>query len=413
MIAKYSYYCYLNLNFMKKIYTILTILTITTGFSQALHTVDFEASGVGSDWSWTGAEGGVIEHADNPSKTGINTSDKVMKLTKGTGPNWALAFTASDGEFTVDANNAVMKIMVYKPVASNFCFKIEGGTALELCVANTQVNTWEELTFDFTSEIGKTFNKLVVIPDNAASGAGVHYFDNMVVPDGVVYNPVTYLTTDFSDSFFSADGITYSEANNIGTIENINGAAYNHVHHSPQGGFDFSEARGIRLEVKGPRAIPILTKFEGTGAPVEVAGQYTTAGSWQTIDFDFSSASAEKRDKLVIFFDITGAASDPLTDDTFEIKTFEFNALASLSVKDIDQMIQDVRLYPNPASEIVNISSAETIDRVSVYDLTGRVIKQSNPNKSSFRLNISDLNKGVYLIKLNAGDKESTTKLIK
>ena len=44
---------------------------------------------------------------------------------------------------------------------------------------------------------------------------------------------------------------------------------------------------------------------------------------------------------------------------------------------------------------------------------TGRVIKQSNPNKSSFRLNINDLNKGVYLIKLNAGDKESTTKLIK
>jgi hypothetical protein len=402
---------------MKKIYTILTILTITTGFSQALHTVDFEASGVGYDWTWTGAEGGVIEHADNPSKTGINTSDKVMKLTKGTGPNWALAYTASDGEFTVDANNAVMKIMVYKPVASNVCFKIEGDgtTYKELCVANTQVNTWEEITFDFTSEIGKSFYKLVVIPDNAASGAGVHYFDNMQVPDGVVdYGTVTNLTTDFSDSFFSTgDGAIYTEANNIGTIEKINNAHYTHIHHSPQGGFNFSAPRGLRLELKGPRAIPVQAKFEGSGSVVEVIGQYTTAGSWQTIDLDFSSASNEKRDKLVIFFDILAAASDPLTDDTFQIKTFEFNALASLSVKDIDQMIQDVRLYPNPASEIVNISSAETIDRVSVYDLTGRVIKQSNPNKSSFRLNISDLNKGVYLIKLNAGDKESTTKLIK
>ena len=398
---------------MNKLYTFLTILTITSGFSQALHTVDFETAGVGSDWSWTGSEGGVIAHVDNPSKTGINTSDKVMELTKGTGPNWALAFTSSDGEFTVDANNAVMKIMVYKPVASNFCFKIEGATNKELCVPNSQVNTWEELTFDFTSEIGKSFNKLVVIPDNAASGAGVHYFDNMQVPDGVIYNPVTFLTTDFSDSFFLADGITYTEANNIGTIENINAALYSHLHHSPQGGFDFSVARGLRLEIKGPRAIPILAKFEGTGAVVEVTGQYTTAGSWQTIDFDFSSAKNEKRDKLVIFFDITGAPSDPITDDTFEIKTFEFNAFASLSIKDINQIINDVRVYPNPASEIVNISAAETIDRVSVYDLTGRVIKQSNPNKSSFSLNINDLNKGVYLIKLNAGDKESITKLIK
>jgi hypothetical protein len=48
-----------------------------------------------------------------------------------------------------------------------------------------------------------------------------------------------------------------------------------------------------------------------------------------------------------------------------------------------------------------------------IYDLTGKMVKQANPNKSKFSLNVADLSKGVYFVKLNAGNKQATTKLIK
>lgn len=73
----------------------------------------------------------------------------------------------------------------------------------------------------------------------------------------------------------------------------------------------------------------------------------------------------------------------------------------------------NLSLYPNPVKNIVNITTGESIDMVRIYDLTGRMVKQANPNSSEFSLNVADLSKGAYLVRLNAGDKQATAKLIK
>ena len=39
--------------------------------------------------------------------------------------------------------------------------------------------------------------------------------------------------------------------------------------------------------------------------------------------------------------------------------------------------------------------------------------KQASPRKSAFSVDVSGLSKGVYLLKLSAGDKEAITKMIK
>lgn len=70
-----------------------------------------------------------------------------MSITKSeTSQNWGLTHTNGDGTFTFDADNDEVKVKVYKPVNSNFCIKFEGSSLFkELCVANSQTNTWEEL----------------------------------------------------------------------------------------------------------------------------------------------------------------------------------------------------------------------------------------------------------------------------
>lgn len=160
--------------------------------AQSTHTIDFEPSGEGANWNWVVAENAdnpPLEFIANPVSGGINTSATVAKFTaRQTGNPWALFFTDDDGQFTFDATNTTVKIMVYKTVISPVHLKLEGpGYAIELTNANTVINQWEELSFDFSSEIGKVYYRLVILPDLLArSQDNIIYIDNIQVPDGVV-----------------------------------------------------------------------------------------------------------------------------------------------------------------------------------------------------------------------------------
>lgn len=93
------------------------------------------------------------------------------------------------------------------------------------------------------------------------------------------------------------------------------------------------------------------------------------------------------------------------------MSNFKIHSDDVLSIAKADDF--ELSLYPNPVKDIAMISSAESVDLVRVFDLTGRIVKQATPNRSNFDLDVANLSKGVYLVKLNAGDKEATTKLIK
>lgn len=94
-------------------------------------------------------------------------------------------------------------------------------------------------------------------------------------------------------------------------------------------------------------------------------------------------------------------------------RTDTFNTCPAGTLSIIDNELGIIEIYPNPFVDRISVNTEEAIDVVRIYDLTGRMVKQATPNKSNFSLDVADLSKGVYLVKLNAGDKEATTKLIK
>ena len=110
--------------------------------------------------------------------------------------------------------------------------------------------------------------------------------------------------------------------------------------------------------------------------------------------------------------DYTGWANRVWKTTDTHIQTAYGNC-SSLTLSTVVDVIESVTLYPNPTSYFVRISAGESIDLVQVFDVTGRVVKELSPEKSDFSLNVSNLSKGVYLVKLNSGDKEATTKLVK
>ena len=82
----------------------------------------------------------------------------------------------------------------------------------------------------------------------------------------------------------------------------------------------------------------------------------------------------------------------------------------ALSLDDFDSSFS---LYPNPVGNTLNVSAAVTIDAVSIFDLTGREVMRAMPNAVTFSLDVADLNKGMYLVTVKAGNQELTTKLVK
>lgn len=74
-------------------------------------------------------------------------------------------------------------------------------------------------------------------------------------------------------------------------------------------------------------------------------------------------------------------------------------------------------IYPNPVglSSVLNIDANEEINRVEIYDISGRLIQSKKISSSSIQIPVSDLNigkKGIYIIKLVGTSSSKTQRLL-
>ncbi len=184
------------------IFVHLFLLGALWGFSQNAP-INFETGGIGANWTWTVFENHTnppLEIVNNPAPGGINTSAKVAKFTAlQAGNPWAGCESAHGsanlGPFVLNENNAIIKVMVWKSVISDVGIKLVSPTGWaqpEIKVANTVVNQWQELTFDFSSYMNPPndqgqLDQIVIFPDFNLSGRGQ---DNIIYFDNITFNPV-------------------------------------------------------------------------------------------------------------------------------------------------------------------------------------------------------------------------------
>jgi len=58
-------------------------------------------------------------------------------------------------------------------------------------------------------------------------------------------------------------------------------------------------------------------------------------------------------------------------------------------------------VFPNPASDIITLQSDSDLGNVSVYDITGKLILQTNTQGSTFQFSVKELSSGIYFLKTN------------
>ena len=135
--------------------------------------VDFEPNGIGQSWNWKVFQNGSnppVEFVPNPDPdpNGYNPSPTVAKFSAlSQGAPFAGCETQHGtdiGTFTIDNSNKIIRVMVYKNTISDVGIKLvrfDNWSLGEIKVANTKINEWEQLEFDFSDHFGLTYDQLV------------------------------------------------------------------------------------------------------------------------------------------------------------------------------------------------------------------------------------------------------------
>ncbi|WP_395058851.1 T9SS type A sorting domain-containing protein [Flavobacterium sp.] len=82
-----------------------------------------------------------------------------------------------------------------------------------------------------------------------------------------------------------------------------------------------------------------------------------------------------------------------------------------LGVEDFD--ISKLNFYPNPTSNILSIECSNTIDGIRVTNILGQEILENKTNNSTVQIDLSNLPKASYFVKVTSEGKEKTIKVIK
>ena len=88
----------------------------------------------------------------------------------------------------------------------------------------------------------------------------------------------------------------------------------------------------------------------------------------------------------------------------------------SLSIDSVSEAINSLRIYPNPviSGDYVNLGFGQNITAdIMVYDLTGKTVLEERISSSSTKsLNISTVNNGIYMLRIEAENSATSRKFV-
>lgn len=341
---------------MKTLFTIINLLLISV-LVNAQTLVDFETNSL----TWAGVAANIDANFSNPYKSGLNTSNTVLKIDAAANdPSYALAYTQNYTPFVVTSSNCIVKILVNKPISSNVTFSLKPNDSTpsdEQTVVNTKINQWEELTFDFSSFIGKTVIELAVFVDNTSNRPTnvTGYFDN------ISFNDISTLPLKLTSFTGSFDGFN----------ANLNWKTE-------------SETNFNKFEVeKSSNGVQFVKIGEIKGG----INQY----SFTDRDVSFNST---------YYYRIKMMDNDG---------KFTYSNIVAINSK--TKANNSFSFYPNPAADFVNINLFSKKDNqitCCIYDLSGKLLlktfQNANIGNNLIKLNTSKLNLGTYILRITDKD---------
>ncbi len=149
---------------------------------------------------------------------------------------------------------------------------------------------------------------------------------------------------------------------------------------------------------------------------------FTTHNNWQvTTSVDSGNNwevifGPDNTDQNILFYDIymnddyvwaTGWYGTILRWDVPSYKSMMYGS--AMNIQDINN--SNINIYPNPAIDMININ--EDISDIKIYDITGKVVFESNKNETTKSIDISSFKQGTYIVSMNKNSEITKEMLIK
>ncbi len=158
--------------------------------------------------------------------------------------------------------------------------------------------------------------------------------------------------------------------------------------------------------------VPTMSSFAAASAGINSNPFVPTSSQWVLYDVtqhpNFLNFLSENNVKIRFYFkeDSVNAYGNRLYVD-------EINYNSMVGLKKYSN-ISDVKIYPNPANNFVAIELNEAKEKtIEVFDITGRIIISEQTADTKKQINISQLDEGVYYVRVSCNSLQHISKLIK
>jgi hypothetical protein len=337
--------------------------------------------------------GTVIQTVSSPTKSLLNAGDTATFNDLNT---YATAWTPSaNAEYQLVYNLLSDSISIFSDTTSLFVtdslMSMDFGNYDNEIGASTNTTQW--------GDGSQMFNRHDLVDNEMLFGAKVH-LGNSTVAGGILE-----LSVYDSSAFTSATGFDGNKLVAYGQkVLDAQDVSQGFVR------FDFTDAtsgRGVDLDVSKGAYLYNLTMYDNQGVnPLEIANDQTwgkvggsgwmylaALGNWYT-----GYSGSRSFNNLWI-----RGINCPAT-----------NASACMSIGLDEESVNAISFSPNPASDYVSIDFGLSVGNydISIMDLTGKVLKSEKIRAAAdVKLNISELNVGMYLVRIQKGKYVKTSKL--
>lgn len=148
-----------------------------------------------------------------------------------------------------------------------------------------------------------------------------------------------------------------------------------------------------------------------TGAPLPASSLKTLKGQFTATAGSFSAGTVSINSGNEMLSNYTIPSSPFVVTASVDADTFRPN-LKELSIKTLG--FEQVKIYPNPATDIINVSGTEEGSVIALTDMTGRIIAEQEVKSGSSSIFVNHLSKGIYLMNITTKDgRVGSTKIIK
>ena len=143
-----------------------------------------------------------------------------------------------------------------------------------------------------------------------------------------------------------------------------------------------------------------------TGYALEVGSSTTAINITAVANHDSATVAGDGE-----FTDIPGTATVTVTAESGATQDYTIEVTVEVGLD--ESMLEKVNFYPNPVSKILNIDVPNAGSRISIYNALGEAVIEIEAARKHVQIDVSELNAGLYFIKLEDSGEVVVSKFYK